>query len=436
MAKTNNHIDFRQVLNIPEGGEPRFFAATLRQILSFKALAPENSELDELNHAYQTLCPDGTKEFPALVQALRIKAGILESPTLAELGALGLYRPLLMDTRMRGAVKIPPEWTPDSAVITFASSKGDIGDPRGWMIYLCYGISYYLGQKNDLFSALTGFARYLFSRQAALEDAALALWDEIGMLIHDGDYGGVIDGLKLAAELPPKHYRIVRILSDNRLLSSPSAGIRQAAAKLVERKRPEGYIEDLKECLIAETAALAWEAQIRALRAVGGEAAFEVLLEAARTATSPKAGRLAARALAWVMNYPERNARFVKLCASRDSRISAIGATAYSEFRHHSVFSYGGDLATDEENDLRDAFFDLMEKRANPDQEAVLRNAFESGRIRVLTGEDAVHANVGEDGAVVATSDGIVVLKLRKEHIELARETLGPVCPPQQLALP
>ena len=435
MAK-NNHIDFHQVLNIPEGDEPGFFAANLKRILNFKAMAPEHSELDDLNHAFQALCPDGNKEFPALVQALRKKAGILEPPTVAELGALGLSRPLLMDTRMRGAVRIPPEWTPDSAVFTFASTKGDIGDPRRWWIYLCYGMSYYLGQKNDYFSALVSFARYVFTHQPALEEAALTLWDEIGMLIHDGDYGGVMDGLTLAAELPPQHYRIARILSDNMLLSSSSAGIRMAAAKLVERKRPEGYIEGLKESLLTETAALAWEAQIRALRAVGGEAAFEALLEAARTVTNPNANRLAARALAWVMNYPERNARLAKLCASRDSRVSSIGTTAYSELRHHSVFSYGGDLATDEENDLKDGFYDLMEKRANPDQAAVLRKAFESGRVRFLTGEEAARANVGEDGAVVATSDGIVVLKLRREHFDLAREVLDPVCPSDKLTLP
>lgn len=436
MALKDDRIDFHQVLNIPVGDELRFFAANLKRILSFKAMAPEHSELDELNNAYANLCPGGEKEFPALVQVLRSRAGIQEPPTAADLDTMGLYRPLLMDTRMRGAVLIPPEWTPDSFVMTFTSGKGEIGDPRAWMIYLCYGISYYLGQRNDLFSALVSFARYLFNHQAALDEAALYLWDEIGMLNYDEDFGGVMDALTLATELPPGHYRVERILSDYSLLSSPSAGIRQAAAKLVECCRPAEFINDLKECLIAETAALAWEAQIRALRAVGGVAAFEALLEAAQNLKNPNANRLASRALAWVMNYPERNGRLTKLCASRDSRVSAIGATAYADYRHHSIFSYGGDLATDEENALRDGFYDLMEKRATEDQLALLQEAFESGRVQVQTGDDAVRANVGEDGAVVATNDGIVVLKLRKGHHDQAREALGHVCPPEKLALP
>ncbi|MBU0909702.1 MAG: hypothetical protein KJ717_09050 [Proteobacteria bacterium] len=436
MVKEWEKNDFHQVLNIPARDELSFFSSTLRQILSFKAMAPEKNELDELGDAYEALCPNEKNEFIAMVTALRRKSGLSEPPSLAELNIYGLFRPLLMDTRMRGAVMIPPEWTPDSVALTFDSGKGDIGDPRQWRIYLHDGISYYLGQDNALFAALVSYAQHLFADKAAVEQAALYLWDEIGMLAYSEDYGGIIDGLKLAAYLPSDHYRVERILSDYNLLSSQSAGIRLAAAKLAECHRPQGCINSLKDLLIAETAGLAWEAQIRALRAIGGEDSFNALLEAAQNSTNSKAAQLASRALAWVMNYPERAGRLVKLCASRDFRLSVIGSKAFAESRHHSVFSYGGDLATDGENALRAAFYDLMEKRASEDQMVQLRNAFASHRVNILTGEAAVRAGVGEDGAVVATSDGIVVLMLRKEHIDQARDTLAHVCQPEMLVLP
>ena len=55
MAKKNNHIDFHQVLNIPEGDEPRFFAANLKRILNFKAMAPEHPSAQPVPQALDAI---------------------------------------------------------------------------------------------------------------------------------------------------------------------------------------------------------------------------------------------------------------------------------------------------------------------------------------------------------------------------------------------
>jgi hypothetical protein len=162
---------------------------------------------------------------------------------------------------------------------------------------------------------------------------------------------------------------------------------------------------------------------------IGGQAGFDALLEVAQHAILEYVAKLANRALAWVADYPERASRIRKLCFSKEWRLSAIGSVALSESKYHSVFAYGGVLASADERMFAQAFVALMDDHASAGQLLVLQEAFANGKLLVDPAIEALAAGSEADGAQVLTRDGVLVLLLRKEHLEAGRLALARVLP-------
>jgi hypothetical protein len=415
--------DFHQVLGIEPGNELGAFVSRLWDILGLDGLGRRWSEVAAETCRNFGLEPDAG--FAEVLAAFEAHDGVAYSRGLEDLRRHDnlLNALLFVMARRQGATPIPPEWTPGSQVV-YLGFNG-IDDPRGWDLYLCEGIAFHLGQRNPLFDALSALARHLLQRGSDIDTAALFLWDTIGGFVHARDWGAVIDSLRLLDHLPCGHERPARVVADFGLLRAESAGARLAAAELLGRCRLPGFAATLRDALTAETLTVVAQAQVRALRRSGGEESFDALLDAARHASNRQAARLAARALAWVMDFPQRQKRIAKLCFHRDPVVQSIGATALADAKHHSVFSYGAVLAVPKETALRDAFAALMEERLSESQREMLCHAFEGGTVQICSGAQATI----ENGAVVSTKDDVIVLVLRPEHLARGRKALARVCP-------
>ena len=258
---------------------------------------------------------------------------------------------LLIETRQQGATVVPACWGDDNVSATWRS-RGLTHDPREWTIQCAGGVACYTGQSSPVFEALRACTRDLCAGDdGSTPGGAFHLWDVTGMLVGQQDWGGVVDALSLAEELPPLHPRGLRMLASYGLVAHASAGVRLAAARFLQRHPHPDAAGDLVETLLAEHAGTVAAPQVVALRVIGGEIGFDALLRVATRAVRDETRRLAARALAHLdpVTLPDRDRRVTKLLLDRDADRRAAGAVALSESKHGSRLDRGGELATADE---------------------------------------------------------------------------------------
>ena len=256
---------------------------------------------------------------------------------------------LLIDARMNGSTVVPSLWATDNVAASWRSYLLD-QDPRQFLVYSAGGLAYYVGQKNPVFDALRAFAHDLFASEAPGIGGAFHLWDVTGMLVHDGEWGGVVDALALAEELPYLHSRGRSMLQSYRLVTAASAGVRLAAARFLHSHPHVELMPDVVQALMTEKHRTLAAKLVVALRVMGGEAGFDALLRVATEAEADLTRRLASRAMAHVENYPEKTKRITKLVLDRDPMRRTAGTAALSESKHGSIHDEGGILASSTEH--------------------------------------------------------------------------------------
>jgi hypothetical protein len=124
--------------------------------------------------------------------------------------------------------------------------------------------------------------------------------DVTRMLVADGEWGGVVDALSLGEDLPALHPRGRALLQSNNLVTASSPGVRLAAARFLHRRPHIELIPAVTQALLTEGKRTVAAPFVVALRVIGGEAAFDALLQVATEAKADETRRLAARALASV----------------------------------------------------------------------------------------------------------------------------------------
>jgi hypothetical protein len=351
--------DYREVLGVRPGREDARFYLLLRSLLPYHAHPGGKADIDAWLAAREAI-PDGGAHTTYLAWVSSVAPEFLEVPPFHPSYIPGekfveelqqrfapLLTALLIDARMQGATVVPAAWGRDSVAASWRS-RDAVNDPRHWRIYSAEGVVYYEGQTSAEFDALRAFARDLFAEQGHTPgiNAAFHLWDVTKMLVADHDWGGVVDALSLAECLPPLHQRGRALLQSHQLVTAPSPGVRRAAASFLQCHPHIEVMPDLVEALLREEKCIVAAAQVVALRVMGGEAAFDALLDVATHATADDARRLASRALASVDSYPERQKRITRLVLDRNPRRRAAGTTALSETKHGSIYDEGGTLAT------------------------------------------------------------------------------------------
>ena len=258
---------------------------------------------------------------------------------------------LLIDARMNGATVVPRLWATDNVAASWRSYLLD-QDPRQFFVYSAGGMAYYIGQKHTVFDALRAFARDLFAAEGTGIGGPFHLWDVTGMLVEGGEWGGVVDALSLAEELPHLHPRGRTMLQSYGLITASSAGVRLAAARFLHKHPHVEVLPDVVQALLTEEHRTVAAPLVVALRVMGGESGFDALLRVATEAAGDIARRLASRALAHVDGYPDKAKRITKLVLDRDPARRTAGTAALSEAKHGSIHDEGGILTTSAEHQL------------------------------------------------------------------------------------
>lgn len=486
----SNQADFHDVLGIPPGEESRMYVSRLKDILTIEPFSEIEIPIDTLyqhvDTLYEKLMPGVSKrDFIGLASIVEIRfeeldrevAGSIEAKfwelpngmkigiesipetsleaqrasdllkipemkTRAVFSGFGdeeignekykelslpsrkqLNAILLVETHRHGAVEVPPDWNEGNFAYYVHMPY--------WSIYVCDGISFYLGQHNQFFDALGQYTRFLFSQDKYLEETALFLWDEIGGLVARHNWGGMIDGLRLLRWMPPQYYRAGRIF--DQVIDVPNEGVRLQIAKEIESHPFSTLIEPLARLTQNETVSLVAQKLIRSIRLIGGERGFEGLLEIARFSPLPEVKKMASRALAWVVDYPSRKERIMELCRSSDREIRSAGFTALGDSKYHSVFDYGSALASEKEDNLRDALKDLAEGRADENQRDQIRDAFINGYVTTVMGEEAVDFGGGPNSLIVRTRDDIALFGRILTRAHAGRKALRQLIAPEFL---
>lgn len=261
----------------------------------------------------------------------------------------------VLASRRLGSLLHPPELftvpgtsePPWPGVTMSIPSSRCSADPRRWWTRAIDGWALYEGQRNEGWNALVAMVRHYGADPSTLEATGFLVWDELGQQEYQQRWGGYIDCLRLLVELPSGYFRTVRVL--DKAIVSANAAVRYPAAMGVEHHRVSDLVLRIHMAADAENIPWNWNAQLRALRAIGGATAFEALASIAHDGPQEEKKKRAARALAWVLSLPNREERIKALCRSRDPKWSRVGTTALSEMRFHSVLDEGGYLATTRE---------------------------------------------------------------------------------------
>jgi hypothetical protein len=354
--------DYREIFEVSPGGEDSRFYVLLTEILRFKGHPAGEAYIDAWAVARRDI--PGTGESSSFLQWLAHAApGFLEQMPahphyLVQSGESFVdelqkaFEPvliaLLVDVRMTGCSVVPDVWATDNVAASWSSASVLDRDPRHWWIYSTGGLAFYQGQHHEVFDALRAFARDLFAsgEPDVKIDGAFHLWDVTGMLVNEGEWGGVVDALALAQELPFLHPRGKKMLQSYDLVTATSPGVRLAAARFLHTHPHVELIPAVVQALLTESHRTVAAPLVVALRVMGGEAGFDALLQVATEAASDTTRRFAARALAHVDRYPDRQKRITKLVLDRDPARRTAGTTALSEAKLGSIHDEGGILAT------------------------------------------------------------------------------------------
>lgn len=285
-----------------------------------------------------------------------------------------LLRMLHMATRRQGCVTVPATWTAGTLDMHVAGPL--------WWIRLVEGLALYDGIECPDVDALHDLARWLFAAGTDTADhAAFYLWDEVLVQHATGNPAGTIDGMALAAWLPQGHPRFDRLVGE--LLASPNAAVRWHAALQLVQRPSVGCLAALATAAQRETAWAAAVDQVRALRLIGGEAAFDALLAIATEGATASARGLAARALAWVERCPHGRLRIGALLRQGNPVRRRIGAEALVEARRGTVFGRGGLLAGPEERQFLDELRRYLHAPLDNEPPAVLVRMLGTGLVSV-----------------------------------------------------
>jgi len=359
--------DFHSRLNIRPGEELDRFSPLLQDALTFGAVSlktnPLQAELEALDSLY-TLVSVDRDDFITLAEELNRRPELTASLEkegsdnfqmvyafrgYTEGGAIyrhsviqsrdlihALMPFLILQVRKTAFCRVPDDWTAGGMVISVTSPN--------WSTVIQVSVALYCMQTNPLFASLLECARDLFACNEKGKEASLILKKEIESSIAKGNLSGAIDGLMIADEMSANDPILAEILDI--FLSSDNPGLLWAALYVCDRHPFQQFISRVRSLALEEKRAGFAAAQIRALRLIGGEQAFNALLDLGSSAPMPETRKLAARALAWVVDYPSLKERILALCRSKDRILRQIGITALSESKYHSVFSEGKNLAS------------------------------------------------------------------------------------------
>lgn len=311
----------------------------------------------------------------------RYYLGWLDHPTIRRLCAM-----LVLETRRQGATAVPPSWT-DGNIANLIRSPI-------WSVYVTRGLSYYWCQENPLWEALRACARFLFSSPQTLDRAAFELYDEILVQHSKGNVSGALDGIRLLHELPLDHLRVEQVIAE--LIQSENAAVRAGVAELLACSPRGRFVSVTSRLAKEETAFLAVQSQIKALRLMGGRGGFDGLLEVATKSGYDYGAKLAARALAWVEHYPERSSRIRQLVLDRDRKTSAAASAAFVEAKYQSIFSFGGVLASEDEARALELIRGYVRSAPGEPLPAELDEAFAARRLSIAVdaGDDDLPVRV------------------------------------------
>ncbi len=364
MIPTN---DFHSRLKIRPGEELERFPLLLQDALTFGAASLETSplqaELEVLDGLYALLSVDRDDFFtlaeelnrrPELIASLEKEGSgnfqmVYAFRGYTEGGAIyrhsviqsrdlihALMPFLILQVRRTAFCRVSDDWTAGGMVISVTSPN--------WSTVIQDSAALYCMQTNTLFASLLECARGLFACSDTGEKASLILKKEIESSIAKGNLSGAIDGLMIADEMPADEPILAEIL--DLFWDSNNPGLLWAALYVCDRHPFQQFISRIHSLAMEEKRTGFAAAQIRALRLMGGEQAFNALLDLGNSAPLPETRKLAARALAWVVDYPSLKERILALCRSKDRIPRQLGMTALSESKYHSVFSEGKNLAS------------------------------------------------------------------------------------------
>ena len=355
--------DYRELLDVFPGGEDSRFYILLTEILPFQGHPAGQMYVDAWAAARRNV-PEHGEQATFLEWLPHIAPQFLElmpahphyivqfgSDFVDELQKA--FEPvltgLLIDVRMNGATVLPGFWATDNVATSWRSYPLD-QDPRQFVVYSAGGIAYYVGQQHPVFDALRAFARDRFAAESTGIGGPFHIWDVTGMLVHAGEWGGVVDALSLAEELPHLHPRGRAMLQSHGLVTAASAGVRMAAARFLHKHPHPEVLPDVVQALLTEEHRTVAAPLVVALRVMGGEAGFDALLRVATEASADVTRRLASRALAHIDGYPDKQKRITKLVLDRHPPRRTAGTAALSEANHGSIHDEGGILTTSAEH--------------------------------------------------------------------------------------
>ncbi|HAG11820.1 MAG TPA: hypothetical protein DCK76_10720 [Desulfotomaculum sp.] len=359
--------DFHSRLKIRPGEELERFRPLLQDALTFGSFSqktsPFQAELEVLDGLYALLSVDRDNFLtlaeelnrrPELIASLEKKGNgnfqmVYAFRGYTEGGAIyrhsviqsrdliqALMPFLILQVRRTAFCRVPDDWTAGGMVISVTSPN--------WSTVIQDSAALYCMQMNPLFASLLDCARNLFACSETEKEASLILKKEIESSIAKGNFSGAIDGLMIADEMSEDDPILAEILG--LFLVSDNPGLLWAALYVCDRHPFQQFISRIRSLALEEKRAGFAVAQIRALRLMGGEQAFNALLDLGSSAQMPETRKLAARALAWVVDYPFLEERVLALCRSKDRIPRQLGMTALSESKYHSVFSEGKNLAS------------------------------------------------------------------------------------------